>query len=52
MSVLGMPVSMFLVFAATLFVGSIAAIHYTVVHVLLGKPFEDNTSTRAVGGNR
>jgi hypothetical protein len=47
-----MPTSMFLVFAATLLAGSIAAIHYTIVHVLLGKPVEENTPSRAVGGNR
>jgi hypothetical protein len=38
MTVLGMPASMFLVFTATLLAGSLAAIHYVTVHVILGKP--------------
>jgi hypothetical protein len=41
MTVLGMPLSMFLVFAATLLAGSLGAIHYLVVHVLMGRPFSD-----------
>jgi hypothetical protein len=41
MTILGMPTAMFLVFVATLIAGSIGAIHYTVVHVVMGKPFKE-----------
>ncbi|MFB6201066.1 MAG: hypothetical protein ABEI98_03555 [Halorhabdus sp.] len=41
MTILGMPTSMFLVFVATLLAGSIGAIHYVVVHVLMGRPVEE-----------
>lgn len=41
MTVLGMPLSMFLVFAATVLAGSLGAIHYVIVHMLLGRPFAD-----------
>lgn len=40
-SILGMPVEMFLVFVGTIVAGSIGAIHYLVVHKLLGKPFPE-----------
>lgn len=46
MTVLGMPDTMFLVFVATLIAGSLGAIHYVIVHVALGKPVNDTTSTR------
>lgn len=52
MTTLGMPTSMFLVFVATLLAGSIAAIHYTIVHVLLDKPVDETTSSRAMGGKQ
>ena len=42
MSVLGMPMEMFLVFVATLVAGSLGAAHYVVVHVIMGKPVEEN----------
>jgi len=42
MSVLGMPTDMFLVFVATLLAGSLGAIHYVVVHVIMGKPFDES----------
>jgi hypothetical protein len=32
---------MFLVFVATVLAGSLGAIHYLVVHVLLGRPFAE-----------
>lgn len=38
MVVFGMSESMFLVFVATVFAGSLGAIHYVFVHVFLGKP--------------
>lgn len=38
MSILGMPTSMFLVFVATLVAGSLGAVHYLIVHVIMGKP--------------
>lgn len=48
MSILGMPTAMFLVFLATLLAGSLGAVHYVVVHVIMGKPFDetirDNTA--------
>ena len=41
MTVLGLPLSMFLVFLATVLAGSLGAIHYTIVHLILGRPFPD-----------
>lgn len=46
MTVLGMPTSMFLVFVATILAGSLGAIHYVVVHVLLGKPVNERIIDR------
>ncbi|MFB6221435.1 MAG: hypothetical protein ABEH90_08350 [Halolamina sp.] len=42
MTILGMPTAMFLVFVATLLAGSLGAIHYVTVHVIMGKPFDEN----------
>ncbi|WP_266082253.1 hypothetical protein [Haladaptatus caseinilyticus] len=55
MTMYGMPTTMFLVFVATILAGSLGAIHYTVVHVLLGKPVNENvrkttTEPRATDG--
>lgn len=44
---LGMPTSMFMVFVATVLAGSLGAIHYLVVHVILGKPFGDEGVRKA-----
>ncbi|ELY91780.1 hypothetical protein C483_09584 [Natrialba hulunbeirensis JCM 10989] len=44
-----MPESMFIVFALTVIGGSLGAIHYTVVHVLLGKPFADEEGEQTGG---
>jgi len=41
MTVLGLPLPMFLVFAATVLAGSLGAIHYVVFHVVLRRPFAD-----------
>ena len=41
MTILGMPVSMFLVFAATILAGSLGAIHFVIFHLILGRPFGD-----------
>lgn len=41
MTIFGMPMSMFLVFVATILAGSVGAIHFILVHVLMGKPFSD-----------
>ena len=41
MPTFGLPTSMFLVFAATILAGSLAAIHYLIVHVILGRPFAE-----------
>lgn len=41
MTVFGMPLSMFLVFAATVLAGSLGAIHYVIVHMILKRPFAD-----------
>ena len=41
MTVLGMPLSMFLVFVATVLAGSLGAIHYVIVHMILKRPFAD-----------
>ncbi|MDY6818052.1 MAG: hypothetical protein SVG88_05255 [Halobacteriales archaeon] len=54
MPVLGMPTDMFLVFVATLIAGSIGAIHFTVVHVIMGKPVDEtirSTAAQDGGGN-
>jgi len=42
MSVLGMPTEMFLVFVATLVAGSLGAGHFVIVHVIMGKPIDEN----------
>lgn len=54
MSVLGMPLEMFLVFVATLLAGCLAAIHYVVVHVIMGRPIEENIrdESEVPGGER
>ena len=41
MTVFGMPLSMFLVFVATVLAGSLGAIHYVIVHMILKRPFAD-----------
>jgi uncharacterized membrane protein len=41
MTVLGMPLSMFLVFLATVLAGSLGAIHYVIFHMILKRPFAD-----------
>jgi hypothetical protein len=41
MTTFGLPTSMFLVFVATILAGSIGAIHYLIVHVIMGKPFAE-----------
>lgn len=41
MTILGLPTSMFLVFVATIIAGSLGAIHYLIVHVILGRPFAE-----------
>ena len=46
MTVFGMPTSMFMVFVATLLAGSIGAIHYVVVHIILGKPVHEGIIDR------
>lgn len=51
MTVFGMPTSMFLVFVATILVGSMGAIHYVVVHVILGKPVDERIIDRDGGEN-
>ncbi len=48
---LGLPTSMLLVFVATILAGSLGAIHYVIVHVLLGRPFAE-VPPRAVRGAR
>lgn len=42
MSVLGMPTGMFLVFVATLVAGSLGAAHFVIVHLIMGKPVDEN----------
>jgi hypothetical protein len=32
---------MFLVFVATVLAGSLGAIHYVIVHIIMGKPFAE-----------
>lgn len=41
-----MPTSMFLVFIATILAGSLGALHYVVVHIILGKPFGDENDPK------
>ena len=57
MTIYGMPTTMFLVFVATILAGSLGAIHYVVVHVLFGKPVNENiqkttTEPRATDGGQ
>lgn len=49
MPMLGMPTSMFLVFVATLIAGSLGALHYVVVHVLMGTPVDETIRTSPGG---
>lgn len=44
MTVLGLPLSMFLVFAATILAGSLGAIHFTIVHLMMRRPFPDEAA--------
>ncbi len=46
MTILGLPPSMFAVFALTVLAGSVGAIHYTVVHIILKRPFGDEDDRR------
>ncbi len=39
--IFGMPTAMFLIFVATLVAGCLGAIHYVVVHVIMGRPVEE-----------
>lgn len=41
MTLFGLPQPMLLVFVATIVAGSIGAVHYLIVHVWLGRPFEE-----------
>lgn len=41
MSTLGLPTPMFLVFVATILAGSLGAIHYVIVHIIMGRPFAE-----------
>ncbi len=41
MPTFGLPTSMFLVFVATILAGSLGAIHYLIVHVIMGRPFAE-----------
>lgn len=41
MTTLGMPNSMVLVFVATILAGSLGAIHFVIVHMIMGRPFSD-----------
>ena len=41
MTILGLPTSMFLIFALTIVAGSLGAIHYTIMHIILKRPFGD-----------
>lgn len=46
MTILGLPLPMFLVFAATLLAGSLGAIHFLVVHIWLARPIREITPPR------
>lgn len=50
MSVIGMPLEMFLVFVATLLAGSLGAIHFVIVHVIMGKPVKETIRENPEGG--
>ncbi len=51
MTVFGMPESMFLVFLATLLAGSLGALHYAIVHIILGKPINEVKKDHTMEGN-
>jgi len=40
-NILGLPPEMALVFLATIFAGSLGAIHYLIFHIILRHPFPD-----------
>lgn len=42
MAILGMPTEMFLVFVATLIAGSLGALHFLIVHIIMDKPVVEN----------
>lgn len=48
MMTFGLPDSMFFVFVGTVLAGSLAAIHYVVVHVIMRRPFDDRPTPRKV----
>lgn len=50
MPILGMPTDMFVVFVATLLAGSLGAIHFVVVHVVMGKPVAENIREESSAG--
>lgn len=41
MPTLGLPTPMFVIFVATVIAGSLGAIHYVIVHVVMGRPFAE-----------
>lgn len=41
MPTLGLPTPMFVIFVATVLAGSLGAIHYVIVHVVMGRPFAE-----------
>lgn len=45
-----MPTPMFLVFVATILAGSLGALHYLVVHIILGRPFGDEGDMKSPPG--
>lgn len=47
MTILGMPLEMFLIFAATIAAGSIGALHYLLVYVVLRRPVPGEAELRA-----
>lgn len=41
MPTLGLPTPMFVIFVATVLAGSLGAIHYVIVHMVMGRPFAE-----------
>lgn len=52
MKPLGLPSPMFVVFLLVILAGSLGAIHYLIVHVLLRRPFGDEPVDTSSGIDR
>lgn len=42
-----MPTAMFLVFVATILAGCAGAIHYVIIHIVMGKPVNESVRSKS-----